>query len=162
MIYSYSSIEGKEKTKMDKKHLTKFVSKEEAKGGKWYLLDASGKTLGRFASEVAKILRGKHKPDFTPNVDTGDYVIVVNANKIKVSGSKEAQKEYRHYTGYISGMRVTSYSTMLERHPDRIIEYAVKGMVPRNRLGRKQMKKLRIFANEKHNMEAQQPVAVNI
>jgi len=148
---------------MNKKNETKFVSNEEAqKSKKWYLLDASGKTLGRFASEIAKILRGKHKPDYTPNVDTGDHVVVVNADKIIVSGNKSAQKEYRYYTGHIGGMRAIPYEVMKEKNPERIIEHAVKGMVPRNRLGRKQMKKLRIFSGDQHDLAAQKPIAVNI
>lgn len=148
---------------MNKKNETQFVSNEEAlKSKKWYLLDASGKTLGRFASEIANILRGKHKTDYTPNVDTGDYVVVINAEKILVSGNKSAQKEYRYYTGHIGGLRAVAYEKMKEKHPDRIIEHAVKGMVPRTRLGRKQMKKLRIFAGSQHDLAAQKPIAVNI
>jgi large subunit ribosomal protein L13 len=128
----------------------------------WILLDASGKTLGRFAAEVAKILRGKHKPTFTPFVDGGDGVIVINADKIRVTGAKEAQKIYRYYTGYIGGMREVPYKTMKARHPDYIIEHAVSGMMPKTRLGKQQLKKLRIFAGAEHNMEAQKPIQANI
>ena len=134
---------------------------EEAKR-QWFLLDATGKTLGRLASEIAKILRGKHKPTFTPHADTGDGVVVINADKVKVTGAKEAQKVYHHYTGYIGGHRETPYRTMMARKPTYILEHAVKGMVPRTRLGRAQMKRLRIFKGEEHGMAAQNPIAVNI
>lgn len=148
---------------MNKKNQTHFVSKEEAqKAIKWFTLDAAGKNLGRFASEVAKILMGKHKPNFTPNTDTGDGVIIINADKIQVTGSKEAQKEYRHYTGFIGGMRVVPYRTMKEKHPQRILEHAVAGMIPKTKLGRKQLKKLRVFAQADHKMQAQQPIVANI
>lgn len=146
---------------MDKEEKTKLLNKEEIKRA-WFLLDASGKTLGRLASEIAKILRGKHKPDYTPNVDCGDGVIVINAEKVVVSGSKEAQKIYRYHTGAMSGMREIPYRTMKARKPAYIIEHAVKGMVPRSRLGRQQMKKLRVYAGEAHDLPAQQPIKVNI
>lgn len=127
----------------------------------WFVLDAAGKTLGRFASEVAKILRGKHKPTFTPHVDSGDGVIVINADKIAVTGSKESRKVYRHYTGHINGMRETPYRVMKDRHPERIIEHAVHGMLPRTKLGRSQKKRLRVFAGAEHTMTAQKPIQVN-
>lgn len=128
----------------------------------WFILDAAGKTLGRFASEVAKILRGKHKPTFTFHEDAGDGVIVINAEKIEVTGAKEAQKVYRHHTGAMSGMRETPYRTMKVRKPTYIIEHAVQGMVPRTRLGRQQVKRLRVFTGEQHNMQAQTPIKANI
>jgi large subunit ribosomal protein L13 len=140
---------------------TTYIAKKKDVKLKWFVLDASGKTLGRFASEVAKILRGKHKTMFTPHVDTGDGVIIINADKIRVTGAKEAQKIYHRYTGYIGGMREIPYRTMMERHPEYILEHAIKGMVPRTKLGRAQMKKLRIFAGAEHHMEAQQPIFVN-
>lgn len=127
----------------------------------WFLLDASGKTLGRFASEIAKVLRGKHRPDFTPYVDCGDGVIVINADKIVVTGAKKARKIYRYYTGSMSGLREIPYCTMKDRHPTFPIEHAVKGMMPKSRLARNQMKRLRIFAGAEHDMAAQQPVVVN-
>jgi large subunit ribosomal protein L13 len=145
-----------------KKNTTIFVTKEEANQRKWFILDATGKTLGRFASEVAKILRGKHKTNFTPYVDTGDGVIIINAGKIKVTGAKAAQKLYRYYTGSMSGLREIPYNVMLGRKPDYIIWHAVKGMVPKTRLGEAQMKKLRIFADDKHDLQAQNPTPVNI
>ncbi|HEY2810222.1 MAG TPA: 50S ribosomal protein L13 [Rhabdochlamydiaceae bacterium] len=139
------------------------VKKEEAIPlRKWFILDASGKTLGRFAAEVAKILRGKHKTDFTPHVDTGDGVIVINAGKIKVTGAKAARKLYRYYTGSMSGLREIPYNVMQSRKPDYIIWHAVKGMMPKTRLGEAQMKKLRISADETHDMQAQTPIMVNI
>ncbi|MEK7339453.1 MAG: 50S ribosomal protein L13 [Candidatus Rhabdochlamydia sp.] len=146
-----------------KQDKTFFVTKEDARlNRKWLKLDASGKTLGRFASEVAKILRGKHKTDFTPNTDTGDGVIIVNASKIAVTGSKDAQKIYRYHTGAMSGMREIPYRVMLDRKPDYIIRRAIKGMMPKTRLAEAQMKKLRIYAKEEHDMHAQSPQSVNI
>lgn len=129
---------------------------------KWFLLDANGKTLGRFASEAAKILRGKHKPTFTPHADLGDGIIIVNAEKIAVTGKKRARKIYRYYTGYMSGLREVPFANMLARKPEYILEHAIKKMMPRTKLGRAQLKRLRIFAGEQHNMTAQQPIAANI
>lgn len=139
-----------------------FMAKEEETDLVWFVLDATGMTLGRFASEISKILRGKHKPTFTPHVACGDGVIVVNAEKVVVTGNKEAQKEYYDYSGYPSGGKLIPYRRMKERHPERIIERAVHGMVPRNRLGRKLMKRLRIFKGAQHNMQAQTPIVVNL
>ncbi len=147
--------------KRKKETTTTFVRKEDV-SLKWYIFDAKGKTLGRFCCEVAKVLRGKHKPDFTPYIDTGDGVIVVNAEQIKVTGAKEAQKIYRHYTGHIGGLREIPYRTMQEKHPERIIERAVKGMMPKSRLGHQQLRKLRIFKGEEHSLEAQKPVKVEL
>lgn len=148
-------------TKNAEKHKTLMLKKKDIKPT-WYILDATGKTLGRFAAEVAKILRGKHKPTFTPNIDNGDGVIVVNAEKIVVTGNKEANKLYRYYTGYMSGLREIPYRTMKARKPQYIIEHAVEGMMPGSRLGRQLSKKLRVFAGTEHNMEAQKPISVNI
>jgi large subunit ribosomal protein L13 len=139
------------------------LSKEEAQADKkWFVLDASGKTLGRFASEVAKILRGKHKVTFTSYVDAGDGVVIINAEKIVVTGAKEAQKIYRYHTGAMSGMREIPYRVMQARKPDYIIRHAVKGMMPKTRLSEAQMKKLRIFAGDQHEMASQQPVVASI
>jgi large subunit ribosomal protein L13 len=140
---------------------TSMVKKEEAKKN-WFLFDAKGKTLGRFASEIAKILRGKHKPDFTPHVDNGDGVVIVNADKIALTGRKEAQKSYVYYTGHVGGLREVPFSVMKTRKPDYVIRHAVEGMMPKTKLGNAQLKKLRIFAGEKHDMTAQQPVKANI
>ncbi|NGX57373.1 MAG: 50S ribosomal protein L13 [Chlamydiae bacterium] len=139
-----------------------FLKKKEDAQPSWYILDANGKTLGRFCSEIAKILRGKHKPDFTPHVDCGDGVIVINADKIRVTGNKEAQKVYRHYTGYVGGLREVDFRTQMERNPDLIIKHAVNGMLPKTRLGRKMATRLRVFVGEDHGMEAQKPLKVNI
>ncbi len=128
----------------------------------WFVLDAEGKTLGRFASEIAKILRGKHKPTFTPHADTGDGVVVINADKIKVTGRKRAQKLYRYYTGYMSGLRTSTFQEVLEQKPAHIIEHAIKGMLPKTRLGRAQFKRLRVYAGDAHKQTAQQPVQAEI
>lgn len=138
------------------------VKKNHEDGHRWFVLDAAGKTLGRFASEVAKILRGKHVPGFTPHADVGDGVIVINVDKIAVTGSKSARKTYHYYTGYVSGLREIPYSVMQSRKPAYIIEHAVKGMMPRTSLARKQLKRLRLFVGTEHQMDAQQPVTVNI
>lgn len=127
---------------------------------KWFLFDASGKTLGRFASEVSKVLRGKHRPHYTPHIDGGDGVIIINAEKIHVTGSKRAQKVYHYYTGSMSGLRQIPFEVMLARHPAYILEHAVRGMMPRNRLARHQLKRLRVFAGNEHNMNAQTPIEV--
>lgn len=138
------------------------MAKKEEVQLQWFVVDASDKILGRLASEIAKILRGKHTPKFTPHVDCGGGVIVVNADKVRVTGNKEAQKVYRRHTGRPGGLKETTYRTMKERKPEYIIEHAVKGMVPRTRLGRKQMTRLRVCAGTKHGMEAQQPITVNV
>ncbi len=126
-----------------------FLLKKEQIHRKWYLLDATGKTLGRLCSEIAKIIRGKHKPTFTPHVDCGDHVLVINAEKIRVTGNKEAEKEYIYYTGSMSGLRRIPYRVMRDRKPGYIIEHAVHGMLPKSRLGKQQRKRLRVFAGEK-------------
>lgn len=128
----------------------------------WYILDAAGKTLGRLASEVTKILRGKHKPTFSPAIDSGDGVIIINAEQIEVTGAKEAQKLYRYYTGYMGGMREIPYRTMKARKPTYMVEHAVKGMMPKTRLANAQIKRLRVFAGNEHKMDAQKPIQVNI
>lgn len=140
---------------------TMMLKNEEVKHN-WFILDASGKTLGRFAAEVTKVLRGKHKPTFTTYIDGGDGVIIINAEKIRVTGAKEAQKVYRYYTGSIGGMREVPYRTMQARKPEYIIEHAVKGMMPKTRLSNAQLKRLRIFAGPEHNMAAQKPIQANI
>ena len=145
------------------KQKTRLLTKKEALDSrKWYLLDASGKTLGRFAAEVAKILRGKHRPDYTPHVDCGDGVVIVNAEKIVVTGMKEARKIYRSYTGFIGGLREVPYRTLMARKPTMILERAIKGMMPKTRLGGQQIRKLRIYAGPEHRMKAQNPIQANI
>lgn len=123
----------------------------------WYIADAKGKTLGRFASEIAKVLRGKHKPTFTPNLDMGDFVIVVNADKVKLSGSKETNKTYFKHSGYIGSTTFTKLDHMRRTHPERIVEKAVWGMLPKNRLGRAIIKHLKVYIGEDHPHSAQQP-----
>ena len=124
---------------------------------KWYVVDAEGKTLGRLASEVAKVLRGKNKAIFTPHIDTGDYVIVVNADKVKVTGKKLDQKIYYHHSDYVGGMKETTLREMLNKKPERVIELAVKGMLPKGPLGRQMMTKLHVYAGAEHGHEAQKP-----
>ena len=142
---------------------TRLLTKQEAVNSrKWFLLDANGKTLGRFAAEVAKILRGKHRPDFTPYIDCGDGVVIVNAEKIAVTGMKAARKIYRSYTGFIGGMREVPYDTLMARKPTEILERAIKGMMPKTRLGSQQLRKLRIYAGPEHRMTAQNPISANI
>lgn len=128
----------------------------------WYVVDAEGKTLGRLASTIAATLRGKHKPTFTPHIDTGDFVVVVNAEKIKVTGNKETQKFYYRHSNFPGGLKKQSLKDLRERHPDRIIENAVKGMLPRNTLGKAQLTKLKIYAGASHPHEAQNPVTLEL
>ncbi len=123
----------------------------------WYVVDASGKTLGRLASEIARRLRGKHKPEYTPHVDTGDYIVVVNAEKVHVSGRKEADKLYHRFTGYVGNMKSEPLGKLRERAPERIIERAVKGMLPSNPLGRQMFRKLKVYRGPDHQHQAQQP-----
>ena len=127
---------------------------------KWYVVDAEGMTLGRLASEVAKVLRGKNKPIFTPHIATGDYVIVVNAEKIKVTGKKLDQKVYYRHSGYVGGIKETTLKEMLNKHPERVIEFAVKGMLPKGSLGREMYTKLFVYAGPDHKHEAQKPEAL--
>lgn len=134
-----------------------YMAKANEVDRKWYVIDAEGKVLGRLASEVAKILRGKHKPTYTPYVDTGDYVIVINADKVKLTGKKLEKKEYIYHTGYPGGLKRIPYKELLKRKPEKVIELAVKGMLPKNRLGRKMFKKLKVYAGPEHKHQAQKP-----
>ena len=124
---------------------------------KWYVVDAEGGTLGRLSSEIAKVLRGKNKPEYTPHVDTGDYVIVVNADKVKVTGKKLQQKIYYNHSDYVGGMRETTLAEMLAKKPEKVVELAVKGMLPKGPLGRAMIKKLHVYAGPEHNNQAQKP-----
>ena len=124
---------------------------------KWYVVDAEGCTLGRLTSEIAKILRGKNKPEYTPHVDTGDYVVVINAEKIHVTGKKLDQKIYYHHSDYVGGMKETTLREMMDKKPERVIELAVKGMLPKGPLGREMYKKLHVYAGPEHNQAAQKP-----
>lgn len=137
--------------------MTTYMAKPQEVVRKWYVIDATDKTLGRLASEAARLLRGKHKPTFTPHVDTGDHVIVINAEKVKLTGNKLQQKQYVRYSGYPGGLKVMNYEALLQKFPERAIEIAVKGMIPHNRLGRKMIKKLKVYRGEKHPHQAQQP-----
>ena len=128
----------------------------------WYLVDATGKTLGRLSTEIARRLRGKHKPEFTPHVDTGDYIVVVNAEKVRVTGNKLTDKMYHHHTGYIGNLKSIPLEKMLSDTPERVIELAVKGMLPRGPLGRKIFAKLRVFAGPEHTHSAQQPIPLEV
>lgn len=124
---------------------------------KWYVVDATGYTLGRLSSEIAKVLRGKNKPIFTPHIDTGDYVVVINAEKIKVTGKKLDQKIYYHHSDYVGGMKETTLREMMNKKPERVIELAVKGMLPKGPLGREMIKKLHVYAGPEHEQAAQKP-----
>lgn len=123
----------------------------------WYLIDASGKTLGRLATAVARILRGKHKPEFTPHLDTGDYVIIINAEKIHVTGKKVTDKKYYHHSGYIGGIKSTTFDKLLQKKPSKILEEAIKGMLPKGPLGRKVFSNLKIYKGKEHPHTAQNP-----
>ncbi|MGB5209014.1 MAG: 50S ribosomal protein L13 [Gammaproteobacteria bacterium] len=139
-----------------------FSAKPQTVSRDWFVVDASGKTLGRLATELARRLRGKHKPEYTPHVDTGDYIVVVNASKVRVTGNKLADKMYHHHTGYIGNLKSVSLQTMMDTTPERVIEQAVKGMLPHNSLGREMFRKLKVFAGAEHKHEAQQPQPLEI
>jgi large subunit ribosomal protein L13 len=128
----------------------------------WYVVDATGKTLGRLSTEIARRLRGKHKPEYTPHVDTGDYIVVVNAEKVRVTGNKLKDKMYHHHTGYIGNLKSASLQKMLDETPERVLQFAVKGMLPRGPLGRQMLKKLRVFAGPSHSHTAQQPIPLDM
>ena len=137
------------------------AKKETATHG-WYLVDATDKTLGRLSTEIANRLRGKHKPEYTPHVDTGDYIVVVNAKKVRVSGNKETGKIYHRHTGYPSGVRSMTFRELMEKSPERAIKKAVKGMMPKNRLSRAMFSKLKVYAGSEHPHTAQQPTPLDI
>lgn len=134
-----------------------YIAKPEEVTRQWYVIDAEGQTLGRLATAVADLLRGKGKPLFTPNVDCGDFVIITNADKIKVTGKKVTDKLYRHHTGWPGGFRTTTFEKLIKEHPERVIEHAVRGMLPHTRLGRAQYGKLKVYASAQHPHAAQQP-----
>lgn len=136
---------------------TTYLASPERIERKWLLIDAQGQTLGRLASEIASLLRGKHKPIFTPNVDTGDHVIVINADKVVVTGSKAQKKMYYRHTGYPGGLKAINFEGLMQKKPDQAVYLAVKGMLPHNRLGRAMIKKLRVYAGAEHGHAAQQP-----
>ena len=128
----------------------------------WFVVDATGKTLGRLSTEIAHRLRGKHKPEYTPHVDTGDYIVVINAEKIRVTGNKLEDKIYHRHTGYIGNLKSVSLAKLLETHPERVIEKSVKGMLPRGPLGRKMLGKLRVYKGPEHDHAAQQPIPLEV
>jgi large subunit ribosomal protein L13 len=139
-----------------------YSAKKETAKHKWYVIDATDKTLGRMATEIANRLRGKHKAEYTPHVDTGDYVVVVNAEKVKVTGNKTTDKMYYHHTGYPGGIKSISFDKLLDKAPERAIESAVKGMMPKNKLSRAMLSKLKVYAGSEHPHQAQQPQLLEI
>lgn len=142
--------------------MSTFSAKPHEVNHDWFVVDAAGKTLGRLASEIARRLRGKHKPEYTPHVDTGDYIIVVNADKVQVTGNKATDKMYHHHTGYVGNLKSISFEKLQARTPGRVIELAVKGMLPRNPLGRAMYRKLKVYAGPDHQHAAQQPRPLDI
>ena len=142
--------------------MTTFSAKPAEVRRDWFVVDATGKTLGRLSSEIARRLRGKHKPEYTPHVDTGDYIVVINAEKVRVTGNKLKDKIYYHHTGYIGNLKSITLEKQLIKAPGRVIEGAVKGMLPRGPLGRQMFKKLRVFKGPEHDHAAQQPISLEI
>jgi large subunit ribosomal protein L13 len=139
-----------------------FSAKPDEVRRDWFVVDADGKTLGRLSTEIARRLRGKHKPEYTPHVDTGDYIVVINADKIRVTGNKMKDKLYHRYTGYVGNLKAIPLEKLMQESPERALQFAVKGMLPRNPLGRKMFSKLRVFAGPEHTHTAQQPVPLEI
>lgn len=146
---------------MKQEKITRFVKTEDA-DRKWYVVDATDQVLGRLAAKVASVIRGKNKPSFTPNMDTGDFVIVVNADKVKMTGKRELQKTYFRHTGYPGGGRELTYQQMKEKHPERIVEFAVKGMLPKTKLGKQLGKKLKVYVGSDHPHTAQKPEPLSL
>lgn len=142
--------------------MTTFSAKPAEVRRDWFVVDATGKTLGRLSTEIARRLRGKHKPEYTPHVDTGDYIVVINAEKVRVTGNKLKDKIYYHHTGYIGNLKSITLEKQLVKAPERVIEGAVKGMLPRGPLGRQMFKKLRVFKGPEHDHAAQQPISLEI
>lgn len=139
-----------------------FMEKKETVKRKWYVIDAEGQTLGRVATKVATVLKGKHKPTYTPHVDCGDYVIVINASKVNLTGNKLEDKMYYDHSGYTGGLRERNAKTMIEKYPEEMIERAVKGMLPKGPLGRQMIKKLFVYAGDTHNQQAQKPIEMKV
>ena len=139
-----------------------FNAKSETVRRDWYLVDAAGKTLGRLASEIASRLRGKHKAEFTPYMDAGDYIVVINAEKVRVTGNKAQDKLYQHHTGYIGGLKSINFAKLIQKAPERVLETAVKGMLPKGPLGRDMFRKLKVYAGNQHQHAAQQPQILDI
>lgn len=147
--------------KLNKMNRT-FVPKNDIGAGKWWLIDAEDQVLGRLATEIARLLQGRHKPEYTPYFNNGDFVVVVNAEKIRLTGAKTEQKRYYRHSGYLGGIKEISYPRMLAAHPERIIFNAVKGMMPKNRISRQALKKLKVFKGPEHRHTAQKPESINI
>ncbi|MHB8210009.1 MAG: 50S ribosomal protein L13 [Acidithiobacillus sp.] len=139
-----------------------YSAKSHEVQGDWFVVDATDKVLGRLSVELAKRLRGKHKPEYTPHADTGDYIVVINADKIAVTGNKAKDKMYYHHTGYVGNLKSASFEKMMETNPERVIEIAVKGMLPKNPLGRAMFKKLKVYTGSEHPHSAQQPQSLNV
>ncbi len=139
-----------------------FSAKQETVKREWFVIDATDKILGRLSTEIARRLRGKHKPEYTPHVDTGDYIVIVNADKVRVTGNKEQDKIYYHHTGFIGSLKSVNLSKLRNEHPERILEKSVKGMLPKNSLGRTMFKKLKVYAGATHEHAAQQPQPLEI
>ena len=146
---------------MKQEKITRFIRTEDT-DRKWYLVDAKDQVLGRMATEIARVIRGKNKPIFTPNTDTGDFVVVINAEKVKLTGKRENLKRYIRHSGYPGGQKVTSFQEMMDKKPEFVIQTAVKGMLPKNRLGRQLIKKLKVYAGENHPHQAQKPETLNV
>ena len=146
---------------MKQEKMTRFISTEDA-DRKWYIVDATDQVLGRLATRVASIIRGKNKPTFTPNADTGDFVVIINADKVKVTGKREFLKTYSHHSGYPGGLKTRTFEELMAKKPEFVIETAVKGMLPKNRLGRKLIKKLKVYAGESHPHQAQKAVTLDM
>ncbi|MBQ9179240.1 MAG: 50S ribosomal protein L13 [Firmicutes bacterium] len=142
--------------------MSSFIQKPAEVERKWYVVDAEGKTLGRMASAVAAILRGKNKPTYTPHVDCGDYVIVINADKVAVTGKKRQEKIYKRHTGFPGGLRELTFEELMEKHPEDVVKHAIKGMMPTGKLGRQMYKKLKVYAGPEHNHAAQKPEPLDI
>jgi large subunit ribosomal protein L13 len=165
---SQQNISGQKKNRehcvhiFDGSQMKTYNATKETINHNWYIVDASNKTLGRLASEIAKRLRGKHKPEYTPHVDTGDYIIVINANQVKVTGTKTKDKIYYTHSGYTGGIKSIAFDKLLAKHPERIIERAVKGMLPKNPLGRDMYRKLKVYAGTDHPHAAQQPKILDL
>lgn len=146
---------------MKQEKLTKFIKSEDA-DRKWYIVDAKDQVLGRLATKVASVIRGKNKPVFTPNMDTGDFVIIINADQVKITGKRSLLKNYYHYSGYPGGLKIKSFEQLMAVKPEFVIEAAVKGMLPKNRLGRQLVKKLKVYAGENHPHTAQKPEVLSL
>lgn len=146
---------------MKQERMTRFIKSEEA-NQKWFIVDAKDKVLGRLATEVARIIRGKNKPTFTPNMDTGDFVIVVNAEQVKIADKREQMKEYHHYSGYPGGLKTRSYREMMQKKPEFVIQTAVSGMLPKTKLGKKLIKKLKVYKGTEHPHTAQKPEMITV